>query len=135
MSLECKKTFQRPELRPGPRWGSLQAGCPLPKNPTVALGLVVLTLDPQFSFDILTLQSPERQEQWLCSTLTLPPQKTFMNSTRKIRQFLKHLVYHNSKCFPENNCVPRVQRRMQKRFTLTRCASHCCIKPSYVMVS
>jgi len=45
---QYKKTFRRPRLRPGPRWGSLQrsrkppswwggAGCPLPENPITTL--------------------------------------------------------------------------------------------------
>jgi len=47
--LKCGKALWRPGLRPGPRWRSLQRfpdplaggegpGCPLPKNPTLALG-------------------------------------------------------------------------------------------------
>ena len=49
-SIKCKKPLGRPGRRPGPRWESLQrspgpiadgegAGCPLPNNPTTALGL------------------------------------------------------------------------------------------------
>ena len=56
--LKCAKTLWRPGLRPGPCWGSSQrspdplaggegAGCPLPKNPTAALGPAGLELRPQ----------------------------------------------------------------------------------------
>jgi len=53
---KCSKTFLRPELRLGPRWGSLQrfpdpvGWFPPPKNPTLALDLSALAADLQFIF-------------------------------------------------------------------------------------
>jgi len=55
--LKCAKTLWRSGLRPGPCWGSSQrsprplageegAGCPLPKNPTPALGPAGLASSP-----------------------------------------------------------------------------------------
>ena len=62
---KCGKTSWRPRLRPGSRWGSLRdvdrlvggegAGCPLPKNPTPALGLQASNLvDFGYSFNGLS---------------------------------------------------------------------------------